>query len=89
MQIILAKKSGDPSSNVGARFIAPLQAWVDNGTLYITGRKQGATLRIYNLLGQLIYADPSTIAPPQAAIPLPKRGIYIVASGNEVLKVID
>ena len=61
--------------------------WVQNGMLYVKGLIPGKPWYIYNLYGQLIYtgiADGN-----EAKIPLQERGVYIIPSGDRVIKLIN
>ena len=69
-----------------------LRAWVQNGMLYVKGLMPGKPWYIYNLYGQLIYtgiADDSDNVETQCIVPLPGRGVYIIQSGDRVIKLID
>jgi hypothetical protein len=62
-----------------------LQAYTRNGTLYINGLTAGAEWSVYNITGTLIYQ--SVANNEQAEVVLRGRGVYIVRSGNSVVKV--
>jgi hypothetical protein len=65
-----------------------LRAFTQNGTLYISGLQSGAEYRIYNLLGTFIYQGVATgNVETRHATSLPGRGVYIVVSGDSVVKV--
>ena len=64
-----------------------LSAYTQNGILYISGAQEGATLRVYNIPGALIYQGVATT--DTAEIPLSGRGIYLVTDGTAVVKVIN
>jgi hypothetical protein len=71
---------------VGEHTGSPLRAWMRNGVLHVNGLTPGLSWRVYNLLGQPVFADVATAG--KAEILLASRGIYIVISGNETLKVV-
>ena len=67
--------------------VASLQAYVRNGVLTASGLTARQPWSVYHLNGTLIYHA----APDHAnrgEVALPGRGIYIVVSGNETVKVI-
>jgi hypothetical protein len=62
-----------------------LKAWTLNGTLYVSGLTEGNVWNVYNLYGQLIYngiADGNEVK-----IALPGRGVYVIQSDNQTIKV--
>ncbi|MDR0796189.1 MAG: DUF6383 domain-containing protein, partial [Tannerella sp.] len=63
-----------------------LKAWVQNGTLHVSGLTEGKPWQVYNLYGQMIYTGIAT--GDKAEIALPGRGIYIIQSGNQTVKAI-
>jgi len=74
---------------------ASLQAFVQNGILYVSGAAEGATVKVYNITGTLIASpapsqgvDGSPFGGVGGGFPLPGRGVYIVHSGNEAIKVV-
>jgi hypothetical protein len=67
-----------------------MQAWVQNHTLNVRGLTTGKMWRVYTILGGLIYqgialGDAETVH----TISLPGRGVYIVVSGNNAVKISD
>jgi len=54
--------------------------------LHVSGLTYGKPWTIYNLYGQLIYTG--IAEGNEAKIPLPERGVYIVQSGETVIKTI-
>ena len=74
---------------VEAQRATSLQAYVANGTLYVSGLTPGQPCRVYNISGMSIYrgiADAN--AGKSLALPLPARGVYIVTDGNGSVKVV-
>jgi hypothetical protein len=68
---------------------ASLKAYTQNNILYVTlnpDRVQNP-VRVYNILGTLVYQTPAT--GEKIEIPLPGRGVYIVTNGDEVIKVTN
>jgi len=63
-----------------------LRAWTQNGLLFVSGLQPGTPWSIYSLIGTLEYT--TTAIEPEATIPLPKRGIFIVKHGSKAIKVI-
>ena len=63
-----------------------LRAWFNNGVLYVTGLTPGKPWSVYSLYGQLIYTGITD--GNEAKIPLPERGVYIIQSGETVIKTI-
>ena len=89
----ITKHSG-PTSNETIR-TTTLQAYAQDGTLYISGLTAGQTVRVYTITGTLIYASPSPSGGEQFSLfggvrgsfPLPGHGVYIVTDGKDVVKV--
>jgi len=78
------------TGNIWAGHALPLRAWTVNGVLYVNGINDGATLRVYNIFGVLVYeALPLSEGSGDASIPLPGRGIYIITDGKETIKVVN
>jgi uncharacterized repeat protein (TIGR02543 family) len=65
---------------------SPLQAWIHNGLLHVSGLTAGETLSIYSAAGQLVYKG--VAASEEADIPLRAQGVYIVQSGEKTVTVI-
>ena len=65
---------------------AELKAWTQNGILHVSGVAEGATVRVYNLNGQLIYS--ATVVETHGSASLPERGIYIVSDGVTTVKTV-
>jgi hypothetical protein len=75
---------------VGANNHSPLQAYAQNGTLYVSGLTTGSTIYVYNTLGTLVYqTTPNPSGEGELTIPLPGRGVYIVTDGSSVVKVAN
>jgi hypothetical protein len=64
-------------------------AYVANSTLYLSGLQAGETFSVYNITGALIYQGVADVGANLCVCPLPSRGIYIIRSGNAVLKVAN
>ena len=64
---------------------AELKAWVQNGTLYVSGLTSDKLWSIYNLYGQLIYSGMAN--GNEAKIPLHGKGIMIITDGKESIKI--
>ena len=79
------------STSVETQCIASLQAYVQNGLLYVSGLSEGQIWRVYNISGALIYQGVASAGNTGAshALPLPGRGIYIVQSKNNVIKITN
>jgi len=65
----------------------PLQAWMRNGSLHVTGITPGETLSIYSITGTLVYRCIATS--DVMDIPLRTRGIYVLKIGNHALKIVN
>ena len=68
-----------------------LRAWSQNGTLYVKGLTVGKPWYIYNLYGQLIYtgiAVGDDDVETQCIASLPACGVYIIRSGNQIIKTV-
>jgi len=64
----------------------PLNAYVSNGVLHITGLTVGESVSVYNAVGTLVYHSSATGS--EADISLNVKGVYIVKAGNRVVRVI-
>ena len=62
-----------------------LKAWTQNGLLHVSGLTAGKQWRVYSISGTLVYTDKATA--DKATAPLPVRGIYIVVSERQSIKV--
>jgi uncharacterized membrane protein YeaQ/YmgE (transglycosylase-associated protein family) len=77
----------DPTTGLTA--IPPsgvLKAWTQDGLLHVSGLNQGKMWQVYSLSGQMIYVG--VAISNKAVISVPTHGIYIVTSGNEVVKTV-
>ena len=63
-----------------------LTARVENGNLYVGGLNIGEVLEVYSVIGNCIYKN--VVRSETACITLNSRGVYIVKSGEKVLKVV-
>jgi hypothetical protein len=63
-----------------------LKAYVIDSHLHVSGLVPGETLNIYNMQGQRFYHGKATDV--EQRVYLRERGVYIVTSGNRVVKVI-
>jgi hypothetical protein len=63
-----------------------LNAYTQNGHLYVTGITPGQPWRVYSITGTLV--STKTVATNEAELSLPTRGVYIVQSGNKSIKVV-
>ena len=63
----------------------PLKAWIQNGLLHITGITPGETLNVYTVTGAPVYHG--IAASSEANVQLSVQGVYIVCSGNNMIKV--
>jgi hypothetical protein len=75
-----------------------LKAFVQNGTLYVSGIANGSALQVYNVTGSLLYksipgSSHEGISSPfegiEVSLLLPGRGVFIITDGKEVLKVTN
>ena len=66
-----------------------LKAWVENGTLHVSGLTVGQAWRVYNVAGVLIISPDPSKGGEEATIPLPGHGVFIVQSGNRTVKVVS
>ena len=64
-----------------------LKAWVQDGILHIDGLTAGKAWSVHSITGLLIHQ--SIAGNDKAEISLPARGVYIVKSGKETLKVMN
>ena len=75
--------ANDPFAQAGNP--CALNAYVQNGRLHVTGLHTGVPWRIFSLSGALIYQNTAT--GNEADIDLPSRGVFIVKSGLQAVKV--
>ena len=54
--------------------------------LYISGLVEGATLRVHNVMGTLIY---QFVGADLCVCPLSDRGVYTLTDGKSVVKVVN
>ena len=66
--------------------VNPLQAWMRNGLLHVTGLTVGKMLCVYNSSGALVYY--SIAIAKEIDIPLSTQGIYVIQSDNNTIKVL-
>ena len=66
-----------------------LKAWVQNGTLHVTGLTAGKTWRVYTVTGVLVTSPSPSKGGEEVTISLPGHGLYIVQSGNWTVKVMN
>jgi len=64
----------------------PLISWTYNDLLYIGGLKTGDRLEVFSVIGKLVYQ--SVAHNETECIQLITRGVYVVKSGNRVIKVV-
>jgi hypothetical protein len=65
-----------------------LKAWIQNGTLRVSGLTVGKTWSVYNLAGMLLYQGIATDnAETQNITSLQKSGVYVLRSDGRVVKV--
>ena len=63
-----------------------LKAYIQNGILHVNGLTAGKPWSVYNMTGICVYQD---IAKDEKAdFILPVRGVYVVTSGNQPVKVV-
>jgi hypothetical protein len=90
----------EPESKVGNEIpqTKAMKAYVQNGTLHVSGLAEGSTVHVYPVSGSLLcngvprYSHEGTSSPfggVEASVLLPGRGVYIVTDGKEVLKVMN
>jgi len=65
----------------------PLQAWIHNGILHVSGLNPNEKLRVFSVTGAMVYY--SVVRAEIMNIPLNVRGVYIVQNGANTLKVIN
>gem|GEM_PF-2814818 len=64
-----------------------LIAYAQDGTLYLNGLTPGATWSVYNITGSIVAQG--VAAGDKVETALPSRGVYIIQSGNKVIKVMN
>ncbi len=71
----------DPSAGVVRHELSALSVGTSSGTIYVNNMSQGEVVRIYDIVGSLVYEGHSS------AIRLSQRGVYVVTVGNKIAKV--
>ena len=64
-----------------------LKAYASDGLLYVSGLTAGETMSVYNLAGVLVYQSVATS--DQMIVPLKAKGMYIVHTENDNIKVMS
>ena len=64
-----------------------MKAYVQDGVLYVSGVAQGATMRVYTILGTVVAAPSGSPEGGEFVISLPGRGIYIITDGKKTIKI--
>jgi|GEM_PF-1962907 len=64
----------------------PLRAWTQNGLLHISGLTFGEMLNIYSVTGTLVYQGLAVGS--EIEISLNMRGVYVIHSGGNTIKVV-
>ncbi|MCL2328637.1 MAG: metallophosphoesterase [Bacteroidetes bacterium] len=77
----------EPTSITGVTAANPLQAWANNGVLYVTGLTAGELLSIYSASGALVHSSIATGT--QANVPLKTQGVYFVKAGTRTVRVVS
>ena len=65
-----------------------LTAWTQNGMLHVKGLKAGKIWSVIGINGSLVYRGKAESS-GSAVISLPAKGIYIVISENQTIKIVD
>ena len=66
-----------------------LKALVSNGTLHLSGIRKNASVCVYTAAGQVVYCAENKSDPPATfTVRLPQRGVYVVSSDRDSVKVI-
>jgi hypothetical protein len=63
-----------------------LKAWMQNGRLHVGGLTAGKSWRVYNFSGALIYHGVASDGEENIALSV--RGLYVVVSGSQAVKVM-
>ena len=66
-----------------------LKAWVQNGTLHVSGLTAGKPCRVYTVTGVLVTSPSPSKGGEEVTTSLPGHGLYIVQSGNWTVKVMS
>ena len=82
-----ARTALDLTGNGEIPEVNPLQAWFQNGVLYISGLTKGAVLAVYNISGVLLYQG--VAGSETEEIPLAVQGVYIILSDGKTVKVTN
>ena len=77
----------DPTGNDDIPQVKSLIAWTQNSQLFVNGLLIGQSWCVYNMEGALVYQG--IASDNKAVISLPDRGLYIVLSGDRMIKIIN
>jgi hypothetical protein len=86
-QVSVGIKVGDVTGIEKISETEELNAWIQDGTLYVSGLIAGKPWYVYNISGILIYKGVATGA-VETLRATSLHGIYIVKSGNQTVKVV-
>ena len=64
----------------------PLKAWTRDGLLHVSGLTPGEVWSVYGVSGALVYQN--VAMSNEATIPIRDHGVYMVHSGNYVIRVV-
>jgi len=64
--------------------VKPLNVWVQDGTLHVSGLAVGNAWAVYDISGKTVYRN--IAESEEASVSLPVRGVYFVHSGKETIK---
>ena len=67
--------------------VGNLTAWVQNGMLHVKGLTVGKLWRIISISGAQVYCNKADSS--ETSVNLPVRGVYLVVSENQVIKVLN
>ena len=65
----------------------PLKAWIEAGTLHVSGLTAGKQWSVYNIAGCLIYQGVASGKAETRSIASLSKGVYIIKSAKEVVKI--
>jgi len=64
----------------------PLRAWVENGTLHVSGLTASEAWNVYNAAGECIFTN--IAGADLQSVPIQSHGLYIIKQGNNAVKAV-
>jgi len=88
VQKLLSIVVGDGTPIIASKFASPLKAWMQNGSLSITGLSVGKTWSIYTASGALVRSGIASSSNLNVNLNA-ASGVYLVKSNGQIFKVVN